>query len=240
MKLWPAFLGGSGRAAAAAHAKDATWDAAKTWERETYLSLRRSTRRAWACALAAMALAFLAVFALILVLPLKEFSPYVVTVDKNTGWLEVTRGLHPGHLPHSEALTIANIVRCLTAREGFDATDYPARYREVGLCMTDRALAAYRRLHAPTNENSPPAVYGYEGIIRVEISSVNLLSETTALASFRTILEYQSRETINHWRAALTFAYTDKQFTMRDRFINPLGFQITSYRRDPDLAPTQE
>ena len=238
MKLWPTFLGGS--ASVTTTAKDAPWDAAQTWERETYLALRRSTRRAWACALSATALAALALFALILVLPLKEFAPYVVTVDKNTGWLEVTRGLHPGHLQHNEALTIANIVRCLTARESFDATDYPDRYREVGLCMTDRALDAYRRLHAPTNENSPPALYGYEGIIRVEISAVNLLSETTALASFRTILEYQGRETVNHWRAAMTFAYTDKQFSMRDRFINPLGFQISSYRRDPDLAPTQE
>ena len=238
MKFWPAFLSGSGRTRPAA--QETPFDPAATWERETYLALRRSTRRAWACALAATALAALALCAVILVLPLKEFAPYVVTVDKNTGWLEVTRGLHPGHLQHNEALTIANIVRCLTARESFDATDYPQRYREVGLCMTDRALDAYRRLHAPTNENAPAALYGYAGIIRVEISSVNLLSETTALASFRTILEYQGRETINHWRAAMTFAYTNKAFTMRDRFINPLGFQISSYRRDPDLAPTQE
>ena len=28
--------------------------------------------------------------------------------------------------------------------------------------------------------------------------------------------------------------------SMADRFINPLGFQITSYRRDPDLLPTQD
>ena len=236
MKLWPAFPGGSGPASETEQPRDA----ARTWERETYLSLRRSVHRAWACALAATALACLALLALLLVLPLKEFSPYVVTVDRNTGWLEVTRGLHPGNLSQHEALTIAQIVRCLTARESFDATDYAARYREVGLCMTGRALDAYRRLHAQTNERSPAALYGYDGIIRVEISSVNLLSETTALASFRTVLEFRGREVVNHWRAALTFAYTDKPFSMRDRFVNPLGFQISSYRRDPDLSPTQE
>ena len=238
MKLWPAFLGGS--AGATAQDNGPRWDAAATWERETYLSLRRSTRRAWAVATVAIALAFLAVFAVILVLPLKEFAPYVVTVDKSTGWLEVTRGLHQGNLTQNEALTIANIVRCLVARESFDATDYTARYREVGLCMTGRALAAYQRLHAQSNKNSPALLYGYDGIIRVEIGSVNLLSETTALASFRTILEHRGREVVNHWRAAMTFAYTNKQFTMRDRFINPLGFQISSYRRDPDLSPTVE
>ena len=47
--------------------------------------MRRSTRRAWAVAGAAVLLAFLAMFCLLLVLPLKEFAPYVVTVDKATG-----------------------------------------------------------------------------------------------------------------------------------------------------------
>ena len=237
MKRWPAFLGGS-RAAAP---PDPSFDAAATWERETYLTLRRSKRRAWSVAAAASVLAFLALLAVILVLPLKEFAPYVVTVDKSTGWLEVTRGLHPGDLTQSEALTMANIVRCLTARETFDATDYRQTYRYVGLCMTGPPLAAYRRLHNHNNPHSPPQVYGYDGIVRTEIRSVNLLSATTALVSFRTIVEERGREmAVQHWRGAVTFGYTDRELRMADRFINPLGFQITAYRRDPDLLPTQE
>ena len=233
MKLFPAFLGSSPTA-------DTEETPAATWERETYLSLRRSTRRAWACAVASFILNFLTLFALILVLPLKEFAPYVVTVDKSTGWLEVTQGLQQGNLTQNEAVTIAQIVRCVVARESFDATDYPTLFNHVGLCMTARALDAYRRQHDQANEDSPPVLYGYDGIIRVEIGSVNLLTETTAIVSFRTILEYQKREVVNHWRAAMTFGYVNKDFSMRDRFINPLGFQISSYRRDPDLSPTQE
>ena len=233
MQLFPAFLGSSPTA-------DTEETPAATWERETYLSLRRSTRRAWACAVASFILNFLTLFALILVLPLKEFAPYVVTVDKSTGWLEVTRGLQQGNLTQTEAVTIAQIVRCVVARESFDATDYPTLFNHVGLCMTGRALDGYRSQHDQGNEDSPPVLYGYDGIIRVEIGSVNLLTETTAIVSFRTILEYQKREVVNHWRAAMTFGYVNKDFSMRDRFINPLGFQISSYRRDPDLSPTQE
>lgn len=229
---FPAFLGGS--------APDDLTDAAVTWERATYLAQRRSTRRAWACALLAAVVAVLALLALLLLLPLKEFAPYVVTVDKNTGYLEVTRGLDAGNLTQNEAVTIANIVRCVTARESFDATDYPTLYHQVGLCMTGRALAAYHQQHDQSNALAPPVVYGYDGIVRVEIASVNLLSETTALISFRTVVEHQNRTVVNHWRSALTFGYSAKAFSMRDRFINPLGFQISSYRRDPDLSPTQE
>ena len=236
MNLFPAFLGSSLSAAS----QDTSPDAPATYERETYLSQRRSTRRAWLCAVASFVLAFLAIFALILVLPLKEFAPYVVTVDKNTGWLEVTKGLHEENMTQNEALTIANIVRCLVARESFDATDYQTRYREVELCMTGRALAAFRRQYDQSNKNSPVVLYGYEGIIRVEIGSINLLTDTTAIVSFRTILEMRKQEVVNDWRAALTFGYPNKRFTMRDRFINPFGFQISSYRRDPNLRPTQE
>lgn len=238
MKLWPAFLGGHG---AAASPSEPAFDAAATWERETYLALRRSKRRAWVVAGAASVLAFMAMLAVTLVLPLKEFAPYVVTVDRNTGYLEVTRGLHPGNLSQDEGLTIANIVRCLTARETFDATDYRQTYRYVGLCMSGPALAAYRRLHNPNSPNSPPKLYGYTTIVRVEIRAVNLLSATTALVSFRTILEERGREaSVDHWRGAITFGYTAKEMSMADRFLNPLGFQITSYRRDPDLLPTQD
>ena len=234
MKLFPAFLGSNPTAA------QPEPDAAQTWERETYLSQRRSTRRAWACALVAALMALLSLLSLLLLLPLKEFAPYVVTVDKNTGWLEVTRGLHQGNLTQNEAVTIAQIVRCIVARESFDATDYPTLYHEVGLCMNGRALDAYRQQHSQSNEDSPAALYGYAGIIRVEIGSVNLLTPTTAIVSFRTVLEFQNRSVVNHWRAAMTFGYSDKEFSMADRFINPLGFQISSYRRDPDLSPTQE
>ena len=237
MKLFPAFLGSRPPDESS---PAATGDAAAIWERETYLSLRASNRRAWVLATSSFVLAFLSILALILVLPLKEFAPYVVTVDKNTGWLEVTRGLDAGNLTQNEALTTANIVRCVVARESFDASDYPQLFREVGLCMTDRALTAYRRDQDQSNPNSPAVLYGYDGLIRVEIGSVNLLTETTAIVSFRTILEFRNREVVNHWRAAMTFSYTNKNFTMSDRFINPLGFQISSYRRDPDLSPTQE
>ena len=190
-------------------------------------------RRAWLCAGLATALAFLAMFALILVLPLKEFAPYVVTVDKNTGGYEVTKGL--------EALTTADIVRCLVARESFDATAHQTRYREVGLCMAGQALAAHRRQYDQSNKNSPVVLYGSEGIIRVEIGSVNLLTDTTAIVFFRTILERPAKQSVvNHWRAAVAFGYTNKRFPIRDRFINPFGFQISSYRRDPNPRPTQE
>ena len=40
------------------------------------------------------------------------------------------------------------------------------------------------------------------------------------------------------WNAAvLAFRFTGAPMRMEDRFTNPLGFQVVSYRRDAETAP---
>lgn len=206
-----------------------------TWEYEVYLKQSLSRRRAWIVAGVASAIAVLAMLSVVLVLPLKEFAPYVVTKDKSTGYIEVTRGLKPGDLQDDEAVTMANIVQCLTARETFDAQDVKENFAAVNLCMAERALAEYLALYEQGSPSSPVQLYGYEGVVSVQIKSVQLLSPTTASVRFQTTLNMRERETVNHWVAAIQFRYVQKPASLADRFKNPLGFQITRYRRDQEI-----
>ena len=215
------------------------FDAGEDWEYETYLRLTQSKRRAWVVAAIASSVAVLSLLALVLVLPLKEFAPYVVTVHEGTGYLEVTRGLAPGDLSEDEAVTSANIVRCLTAHETFDATDYRENYDYVNLCMADEALGNYRRIFTNDHPDNPIRNYGYDTTVRVQIKSLQLLSEQTAQVRFQTIATTNGRDTIEHWIAVLTFRYVQKPTALADRFQNPLGFQITRYRRDQELVTEQ-
>ena len=215
------------------------YERGEDWEYETYLRLTQSKRRAWVVAAAAGAIAMLSLLALVLILPLKEFAPYVVTVHDDTGYLEVTRGLAPGDLSEDEAVTSANIVRCVTAHETFDATDYRENYDYVGLCMADQALSNYRRRFSNDNPDNPIRQYGYDTTVRVQIKSLQLLTEETAQVRFQTIKTTADRDTIEHWIAVLTFRYVQKPTALADRFQNPLGFQITRYRRDQELVTSQ-
>jgi len=215
------------------------YGAGEDWEYETYLRLKQSKRRAWVVAGVACSVAVLSLLALVLVLPLKEFAPYVVTVHDDTGYLEVTRGLAPGDLSEDEAVTSANIVRCLTAHETFDATDYRENYDYVSLCMADQALENYRRTFTNDHPENPIQLYGYDTTVRVQIKSLQLLTEETAQVRFQTIKTTAGRDTIDHWVAVLTFRYVQKPTALADRFQNPLGFQITRYRRDQELVNNQ-
>ncbi|TGQ49501.1 type VI secretion protein, partial [Mesorhizobium sp. M1C.F.Ca.ET.212.01.1.1] len=91
--------------------------AGTTWEDDTHRSMRRSRTLAWIVSGVSGLVAVLSVLALVLILPLRQFEPYVVEVDKSTGYLEIMRALKPGDLSQNEAVTAANLVRYIRARE---------------------------------------------------------------------------------------------------------------------------
>lgn len=219
----------------AAEKRESYYRDGDTWEYETYLRLKQSNKRAWVIAGVTSVIALLSLLALVLLLPLKEFAPYVVTVHEGSGHLEVTRGLQPGDLSEDEAVTSANIVRCLTAAETFDATDYKENFEAVNICMADSALDRYRTVYAKGHPDNPIENYGYNTTVRVQIKSLQLLSNSTAQVRFQTIKTTRDRSENDHWIAALTFRYVQKPASLADRFKNPLGFQITRYRRDQEI-----
>ena len=42
---------------------------------------------------------------------------------------------------------------------------------------------------------------------------------------------------LTHWVATLTYAYVNAPTAANDRLVNPLGFLVSEYRADPEVAP---
>ena len=83
--------------------------------------------------------------------------------------------------------------------------------------------------------------------IVVQIRSITPTPETdspggTAVVRFSTQLKHSngSLEPLQNWIATIGYTYKDATMSSMDRRINPLGFQITSYRVDPETltSPT--
>jgi type IV secretion system protein VirB8 len=87
-----------------------------------------------------------------------------------------------------------------------------------------------------TNPTSPLNLYQPTAIVSVTIDSVSLLSPTTALVRFETSRRDSGGGLAPQgaFVAVMAFRYTGAPMRMEDRFINPLGFQVISYRRDSD------
>ncbi len=72
-----------------------------SWERDVVRSVKRSCSFAWLVASAMTIIAFMALGSLLMLVPLKTYEPYLIAVDRSTGFLEVKRPLSEGPLQGS-------------------------------------------------------------------------------------------------------------------------------------------
>lgn len=216
----------------------AYYKAGVTWEDDTHRSLRRSRTLAWIVSGVSAVVAVLSLLTLVLILPLKQFEPYVVEVDKTTGYLEIARALKPGDLSQNEAVTAANLVRYIRARETYDVHEIKANYDLAQLYSTGAASKDLTWLYTPSNPQSLDKLYGRNVSITVNVKSVSLLNRSTASVRFSTTTRRDNTSTTDNWVAVVKFRYTSTPVKNEWRFDNPLGFQVTDYRRDQESAPT--
>lgn len=214
--------------------------AAASWAADISGALRASRRTAWIVAGVATGVAALEALALAALTPLKSVVPYTILVDRQTGYVETVQALKPGLLSQDSAVTQAFLVQYVLARETFDATDLRENYRKVALWSVNDVRSQYQAFMERSNPASPVNLYPATTILSVTIKSVSLLTPTTALIRFDTMRRDAGATTGEQraYTAAVAFRYTGAPLRMEDRFVNPLGFQVTRYRRDEERAAT--
>ena len=209
---------------------------ANSWARDIQGALRASRRIAWIIAAGASAIALLEAAALTSLTPLKTTVPYVITVDRQTGFTQLAQGLQPGPLSQDAAVTQAFLAQYVIARETFDVNDLQANYRKIAQWTVGPARDEYIRGMAAVNPHSPVAKYPRSTVVQTIIQSVSLLSRSSGLVRFQTEQwdAGSGKGEIRTYVAVVGFRFSGAPLTMDERLINPLGFQVTGYRRDAE------
>ncbi len=215
--------------------RDDYYDKASTWDQEIIANALLSKKRAWIFAFICMGISILSLLTLILILPLKTFEPYVVTVDRSTGYLEVSKGLSDLTLSEDEAVTEANLVKYVSLREQYNPAILQQNYEAVANMSDGEALKEYRELWAENNPNNPSRKMRDRGSIDIKIKSVSFINDKTASVRFLREVRESDRLRVSEWNAIIQFRYSQKPMQMKDRFSNPLGFQVTNYRVNPEV-----
>ena len=210
---------------------------------------RRSERRAWIVAMLALTAALALLAGYFYLLPLKEKVPYLVMADAYTGTSTVARlagNFNDSTITASEAVNRSNIAHFILAREAYDYALIRLRdWTTVYTMSSPTVAAAYTRLHAARNPDSPFNTYGKTRAIRVSILSIQLLGEGSAPPRGATVRFQRSlydeatavSQPLDSRIATLEFTYKPNlSMDEKDRIENPLGFQVTSYRVDNDYA----
>lgn len=213
---------------------------AGSWATDRVSALQGSRRIAWIVASLALAVAVIEAIALIVMLPLKTVVPYTLMVDRTTGYVQALKPLDANQVTPDQALIQSMLVQYVIAREGFDIATLQNQYRRVGLWSADQARRDYLALMEPTNPANPLVRNPRTLIQEVRVKSVSPLSPQSAMVRFDTADRYNggSPDSVRSWVAIIEYRFSGAPMSTEDRYINPLGFQVTSYRRDPEALPT--
>lgn len=212
------------------------FERAQSWAVNAQVSAARSRRTAWTVAGAAGGIAMLEAVALAMLLPLKTVEPITLLVDRHTGYVQALDPLHPARVKADEALTQSLLAQYVSAREGFDRATVSADYRRVALWSGGAARAAYLAQMPASNPESPLQRYRGGTVVSTRVKSVSKLDNGTALVRFDTLRQDRNgfMDTAQPWISIIRYRFNDAPMRLEDRLINPLGFQVVSYRRDAE------
>ncbi|WP_192247975.1 virB8 family protein [Mesorhizobium caraganae] len=207
------------------------------WEHEIVRKAKRSRALAWFVTIIFGGITLLSLAALVLLVPLKSFEPYIVEVDRNSGHIEVKTGLtRPANLTEQEAITQANVVRYIRAREGYDPYAIADNFGIAALLSTGDSARELQELYSSANPQNPAKIYGKLKKVLVDINSVTFPNGSTAIVRFATTEKSDTDTIVRHYISVVRFRYTDTPATNDWRFENPLGFQVYDYRRDQETV----
>jgi type IV secretion system protein VirB8 len=219
--------------------KDRYYDRAESWAVDTRADAARSRRIAWTVAGVAVGVAAFEALALALLAPLKTVQPITLLVDRQTGFVQALDPLTPKRVTADAALTQSFLAQYVAAREGFDRATVAVDYRKVALWSTDRARSGYLSQMPATNPASPFQRYPAGTVVTATVKSVSRLEQGTALVRFDTqvIGRGGQASAAQAWISVVRFRFSDAPMSLSDRLVNPLGFQVTGYRRDAEAVP---
>ena len=214
-------------------------EAARGWDLDRAQAERRSTRRAWRVAAGATLVAVVAVGAVAALTPLKRVEPFVIRVDSSSGVVDVVPVLD-GTVSEAQAVTRYLVTQYVIMRERYVAalaeTDYETVGAFHGAAMNQQWAAAWNR----NNPESPLVMHADGSSVRVQVHAVSFLKprsgrEDLVQVRFARLSGEPGNEVERRYVATLQYAYLEPSKDDRLRSLNPLGFKVLEYRREPEV-----
>ncbi|WDF71140.1 virB8 family protein [Novosphingobium sp. KACC 22771] len=213
----------------------AYYQQADSWARQRDTAFARSAQRAWIVAGVAVGIAGLEALAIMALAPMKTVVPYTLLVDSHTGFTQTLEGTHPQTVRPDAALTQSLLAQYVVAREGYDVATVEEQYRKVALWSADAARRDYLALMQADNPQGPISLYGRAKVVHVGVESV------TPMGAGQAMVRYWADGAAgrDYWVALVHYRFSGAPQRVEDRWLNPLGFQVTAYRRDQEAPPAQ-
>ena len=218
------------------------YDQGRDWETDKSIRLEQSERRAWWVAGIACVLAFGLGIGLACLAPLKSTIPYVFSVDRATGNVELVSAADDRTvMGYQELLDKHWTQKYVIARESYYFRLLQADYDTVLSMSADEVGRDYARIYDGPNARDKKLGSGME--LKVKVLSVTLNADAVGLKATvrfdktpkRT--EDEASDLPQYFIATLAYEYRmSMKGQEKDLIQNPLGYKVTSYRVDAEIG----
>lgn len=222
------------------------WRQNQAWEVDRIQLLERSERRAWRVAVAGMGLALVGLAAVAVQGPLRRVVEVPIVVDRTTGETTIQQRLSVETVPSLEALDKHHLARFVRAREGYNWQFLQRDFDQVARMAVPVVFADYNRQFEGDGALHKRLAGSQDW--RINILGVRLAAagrqgnQGQATVSYERVVHWVDRslpDASSRHVASLVYEYQPQVLAKEsDRLENPLGFVVTAYRSDPELAAT--
>lgn len=215
---------------------------ARRWDDDLVARAQRSNWHAYWVAGSFGAIATLALLALVALLPLKSVQPFVIRVDNASGIVDVVP-VYGGKGEMDEIITRHLLHQYVLARERYAFAMAEQDYNVVGAYNTAPLNVKWSAEWDQANANSPLNRFKDGTTVRAQVNSVSFIHRadgTKDLAQVRFITGTRGGgtgvEQVQHWISTIQYAYGEPSKDDQLRMLNPLGFRVLEYRREPEVV----
>ncbi|MDH5327708.1 MAG: VirB8/TrbF family protein [Gammaproteobacteria bacterium] len=211
---------------------------ANDWNYDVYESALVTRNRYYFLSILFGLIALASVLAVAALLPLKEKEPYLLERD-SSGMVREVRPLDMTQYTPNEAMIEYFVSRYILARERVDARDLESRHKEVQALSDVEASNEY--VHwIKKSPRSPLRTYKQGETRTVYITALNHLNKKAVHVEFETTDNLHKTTKKRYWAAVLDFEFVNLPDDSEFRFDNPLGFQVTKYRKNQKVIKGRE
>ncbi|EAW7340272.1 type IV secretion system protein [Campylobacter jejuni] len=215
------------------------FNSAMDYEASFRYLIDKSNKRAWLIAFVSIFIAIISIVAVVLLTPLKTIEPYVIRVDNTTGMVDILTMLDEKEISSNEALDKYFISQYVKAREGYYYDLLNQDYLLTQLMSSEKVANEYRALYE--GDNARDQILKNSNEVSVQILSI-VLGESNGVktATVRAIITTKNLTSKGTTQATkvitLSYDYILAKASEENRFLNPLGFKVLTYRIDDEVA----
>lgn len=218
-------------------------EAAKQFENSRMAENEKSKKLAWRITFGSCLLTSLSIAAIVGLTPLKETVPVIHRVDASTGKVDVVNVIKDAQAGYGEVVDKYNLAKYVEYREGYDWFTVQTTFNNTMLMSNNDERNRLNNLFQ--SPSAPYKQYGQKNRVLIKVNNVAFIGNYQAQVRYEKITEpsnggnfsqamgaVEPAPKVERYIATISYEYINAPKKEEERYVNPLGFTVVSYRTD--------